>query len=123
VGLSACAVGGTRTGELDAVKSDSGALSVVVETLPRVSLDRGTNALEFVVTDSAGAGVDGLSLDVVPWMPVMGHGASVVPTVQAEGSGKYLVENVELFMPGLWQLRTTFSNGTTDHAVPSFEVQ
>jgi hypothetical protein len=121
-GLASCVDVGSSSGELAAVKSDSGSLSIVVATVSGASLDRGTNSLEFEIT-SAGAGVDGLSLDVTPWMPAMGHGASVKPSVHAEGQGKYLVENVELFMPGLWQLQTTFSNGVSDHAAPSFEVE
>ena len=122
-GLVSCAGVGGPSGELAAVKSDSGSLSVVVETVAGASLERGTNSLDLQITDPSGAGVEGISIDVVPWMPAMGHGASVKPTVHAEGNGKYLVENLELFMPGLWQLQTTFSDGVSDHAAPSFEVQ
>ena len=122
-GLASCVEVGGASGELASVKSDSGTLSVVVATVSGAPVERGTNALELHITNASGAAVDGLSLNVVPWMPAMGHGASVKPSVHGEGQGVYLVENLELFMPGLWQLQTTFSNGVSDHAAPSFEVQ
>jgi len=72
--------------------------------------------------DEHGASIDGLSIDVTPWMPAMGHGASVQPTVTPQGEGKYLVDNVYLFMPGVWELRSVFAGSSTDRAAPSFQV-
>ncbi len=103
-------------------ETDSGALTVIVSTVDGAELARGTNTLEIRVVDTTGVGVDGLSLDVVPWMPAMDHGASVAPSVHPEGGGAYRVDNLELFMPGLWQLETSFAHGVSDHAAPSFTV-
>ena len=63
------------------------------------------------------------------------HGASIQPTVTETKPGVYLVSEVDLFMSGEWQLRTTIdtsvgatvpaSQGTsapTDHVGPIFQI-
>jgi hypothetical protein len=60
---------------------------------------------------------------VVPWMPAMGHGASLAPVVTPEGGGKYVVSNVALFMAGSWQLRTNIIGRTDDSASVSCQIQ
>jgi hypothetical protein len=103
------------------VTSDSKSLNVEVSASPPPAV--GTNAVELTVTRvSDGAPEDGLTVTVVPWMPAMDHGTST-PTVTAEGSGKYRVADLYLFMPGTWVLKTTFSGPTSDHAEPEFEIQ
>jgi hypothetical protein len=99
----------------------SGALTVEVRTSPQPP-PRGTVAVEFTVTNASGAPMDGLSLDIRPWMPAHAHGTSVVPTVTREGQGKYVLTNVDLFMPGHWELQTRFSGPVTDYAAPAFDV-
>ncbi len=105
--------------------TDSGApgtLAVEVRTSPQPP-QRGTIAVELTVTGVADASPrDGLLIQVLPWMPQDNHGASIAPVVTSEGSGKYLVTGVDLFMPGRWELRTTFSGPVTDHAAPAFDV-
>jgi hypothetical protein len=66
--------------------------------------------------------VTGLSLDVVPWMPAMGHGSSTVPSVRDEGDGIYVVDHVVLFMPGQWDLRTAVSGALVDKLDVSVDV-
>ncbi len=83
---------------------------------------RGNQSMQLIVTTTAGAAVDGLTIDVVPWMPAMGHGTSLVPQVTALGSGVYEVDDLDLFMAGLWQLRTTFGQ-PADDAAPEVEVE
>jgi len=84
----------------------------------------GLNEVQYLVTDATtGAPVDGLDVVIVPWMPAMGHGASVTPILQPpEGNGVYHFTNVSLFMAGEWQLRTKFSGQVTDSAAPTFSV-
>jgi hypothetical protein len=102
--------------------SDSGALQIEVRTSPQPPV-RGTNSLELTITDAAtGKPRDDLSLAVEPWMPAMNHGSSAIPMVTAEGDGKYLVTAVYLFMPGHWEMRTSFSGAMTDHAAPAFDI-
>jgi hypothetical protein len=55
-------------------------------------------------------------------MPAMGHGTSVTPTVSAEGGGDYRIDDVDFFMPGLWELRTQMTGAREDEVAPSFQV-
>jgi nitrogen fixation protein FixH len=98
--------------------SQSGALTVTVDGEPI----RGVNTIVYEIRDTDGQPVDGLGFSVVPWMPAMGHGASVTPSVTPRGGGVYDVSNVVLFMPGRWELRTTFS-ATHDGVTPAFDIQ
>ena len=83
---------------------------------------RGNHDVQLVITDPTGAAVDDLDLTVVPWMPAMGHGTSITPVVTPMGDGTYAIDRVDLFMPGLWELRTTFHQ-PDDYAAPSLQVQ
>ena len=75
-------------------------------------------SVEYRITNADGQPVDGLVLSVVPWMPDMGHGASIEPMVSAVGGGRYVISNVELFMPGRWELRTSITGPSEDRAAP-----
>jgi len=107
------------------VTTDSGAYRVSVHSAPDAVPTRGVNTLKMVVSRIAdGSPAAGLDLDVVPWMPAMGHGASVKPSVHAEAEpGVFTVTNVNLFMPGLWEIRTTIGGSATDHVTPTFEIR
>ncbi|HEY1547480.1 MAG TPA: FixH family protein [Kofleriaceae bacterium] len=90
--------------------------------LAPAAIPRGNYELEYVVTTAVdGAPVDGLDLDLVPWMPAMGHGTSIVPSITGLGSGVYALDDVDLFMAGLWELRTT--SGGAQVVAPSLQVQ
>ena len=104
------------------VMSDKGDLKVDVR-LPPDEPTRGTNAAELtVLSTTTNATVDGLTVTVVPWMPAMGHGASVKPTVTAKPGGVYVVTGLSLFMPGTWELRTDLAGGSTDRVVAIIQV-
>ena len=104
--------------------SDSGKLRIEIRTAPDQPPTRGTSSVEMRVVEVATeTPVDGIAFTVVPWMPAHGHGSSVKPTVTAAGGGRYVLTNVDLFMPGRWELRTTFSGGANDSAAPAFDVQ
>jgi hypothetical protein len=108
---------------LATVLSDSGAFQLAVFTNPQPPTN-GNVAVRYVITEVASMEpVDGLSLAIVPWMPAMGHGSTVVPSVSAAGSGVYNLNNVYLFMSGQWQLRTTITGGASDSAAPDLSVQ
>lgn len=106
---------------LAVVTGDLGRLGFEVRTAPDQPPQRGTIAVDYRVS-AAGAPVDGLSISVVPWMPAMGHGSSITPDVHAMGGGRYVITNVDLFMPGRWELKTTFSGTLDDHATPAFDI-
>ena len=102
--------------------SDGGNWTVSIETSPQPPR-KGTADVTYRITDGAGAPADGLTLDVLPWMPAHGHGTSVTPLVTAQGDGAYLVSPVYLYMAGHWELRTQIHGGAVDDSVvPAFDV-
>jgi hypothetical protein len=104
---------------LSGVPSTQGALRFDVWTAPDQPPTRGTISVKLRATATAdGAPVDGLVLDVVPEMPSMGHGTPLVPQVSETGHGTYVATNVNVFMPGRWDLLTTITpaSGTADAA-------
>jgi hypothetical protein len=103
--------------------SESGKYFVEVRTAPTQPPTRGVATVDLVVRDRAtNAPVDGLDVEVIPWMVAHAHGASVVPSVTPQGDGHYLVSNVGFFMPGAWQLRTTLNGSVSDHVAPSIDI-
>lgn len=106
------------------VTSTSGLLRVSARTLDDEPPVRGANPFDIeVIRADDGAAMDGLSLTVTPWMPAMGHGTSVRPTVTAIGDGGYRADNVFLFMPGLWELRVSITGSVQDDAAPRFQIR
>lgn len=85
------------------------------------ALPRGNYDLEYIFTTTADdSPVDGLAMTIVPWMPAMGHGTPIVPTITAVGGGVYDLSDIDMFMAGLWQLRTTTTGSSDD---PSDEIE
>lgn len=102
--------------------SDSGAFHIEMTASPDPPVV-GTDTVEVTITSTAdGSPQDGLSVALVPYMPSMGHGTSAT-TVTPEGGGKYLVSEMYLFMPGVWELKTTITGPVSDHAEPTFQLQ
>jgi hypothetical protein len=127
VALAACSGGAAATTAgfpaepYTTTTSDAGTLVVDVRTSPQPPV-RGSNSVELTVSRAAdGTPVPGLGVVAQTWMPAMNHGSST-PTVSEEGEGKYLVTGVYLYMPGTWQLRTTFSGSVSDHATLTLTV-
>lgn len=109
---------------LATVTSAGGALTIEIRTRPAQPPSRGTCEAEYRVLDAvSGEPVDGLSLEVVPWMVSMGHGSSGKPTIAAQGDGRYVVSKLSLYMAGRWELRTTFSGSRADSAAPAIDVE
>jgi hypothetical protein len=118
---------------IQTLTSRSGLLNVAVRTSPQPPT-RGEQSVEYVVTDArTGARVPGLDLKMVPWMPVMNHGTSIVPSVAEVSPGTYVVSDVALFMSGEWQLRTTITGApggdaggdagaASDYVGPTFQI-
>ena len=104
--------------------SASQSLMLAAWTAPEQPPTSGVIAVRLFVGDATtDAGVDGLVLNVVPEMPAMGHGTSMQPTVSALGSGMYLATNVDLFMPGEWDLDITITGAVSDQATVPIDVQ
>ncbi len=109
---------------LAAVTSQGGMVRVAIHTSPEQPPSRGKLTVRYLVTDAkSGAPVDGLTLTVAPEMPSMGHGTPTVPKVSASGSGVYVASDVNLFMGGRWDLRTTLRGAVNDEALVPVDVR
>ncbi len=104
------------------MQGEQGAVTLEVRTAPTQPPGRGLVTVEYRIQDTAGAPLDGLDLQVLPWMPAMGHGASTHPLIEAEGEGRYLASKVSFFMPGSWELRSTISGAVEDRAIVTFQI-
>ena len=89
--------------ELDVERAgDDGLLSFRFDDADPMPPDLNENDWHITVLDAGGSPVDGCSVLVEPWMPDHGHGSNE-PTGSATGtSGQYLVEGLDLIMPGFW---------------------
>jgi hypothetical protein len=108
---------------LETATSHSGWLHVAVRTCPNQPPLRGLDTVEYTITDDAGAPQDGLAVSALPFMTQMGHGTSAQDSVEPEGSGRYLINDVYFFMAGQWELQTTFGPGDGGDSVdPTFQI-
>ncbi|MFB1483363.1 FixH family protein [Corallococcus sp. RDP092CA] len=126
--LSAAPAAGSDAGQVSAavsvgtVVSASGRLRVEVLS-PMTPLRRGVQVFQVRVTDAAsGKPVSGVVLSVQPWMPAMGHGVSDVPRVTARAPGTFEVSDMDLFMPGAWELRFTLKGTVEDSAAVTLKL-
>lgn len=95
-----------------------------MRTAPDQPPTRGNVSLQLSITDAVSEEpLSGLDLKVVPWMPAMGHGTSVTPSIQEVSPGVYELRNLILYMPGTWQIRTDLVSASTDHVTPTFEIR
>jgi hypothetical protein len=108
---------------LETVASQSGWLHVAVRTCPNQPPLRGLDTVEYTITDDAGVPQDGLALTALPFMAQMGHGTSAQDSVEPEGSGRYLIDDVYFFMAGSWELQTTFGGDGGDSVDPTFQIE
>ncbi|WP_408889253.1 FixH family protein [Myxococcus faecalis] len=80
-------------------------------------LKRGPQRFTVRVSDAAnGKLAQGLELRVQPWMPSMGHGIDEAPRVTSRSDGVFEVSELDLFMPGTWELRFTLAGREQDTA-------
>jgi hypothetical protein len=121
-GASSAPNGSFEGPPLATLSSEDSKLTIEVRTAPDQPPSRGVASVQLVVKNVEGVLQDGLGVAATTWMPSMGHGSSVDPVTSAKGNGTYVLDNVYLFMPGHWELRTTFSGTVTDRATPSFDV-
>ncbi len=114
----------TTSAPLTTMDSDTGRYHIEVRTTPQQPPVHGVVQVELSIRDTkTGTPLDGATISVVPWMPSHAHGTSVTPTVTALGHGAYRADDVSLYMPGSWQLRTTITAEVTDHATCTLDVR
>jgi hypothetical protein len=83
----------------------TGPLDIRLATMaPAPPVTGPNNHWTLAVADANGNPVDGLELDVAPYMPDHKHGTSIIPTVTPAGSGKYTVSAITLPMGGIWTM-------------------
>jgi hypothetical protein len=95
-----------------------------VDALPAPP-ERGDNTWTVMVMDQGGAGKTELAIAATPFMPDHQHGTTVKTTVtEGDVPGEYVLEPVNLHMPGLWEvtLAMTAKDGTDDEVVFRFCV-
>jgi YtkA-like len=102
--------------------SDNGKIRIELTSAPEQPPSAGLDAVQLILTDpKTGAPILGEQIALTPWMPTMGHGTDVIPVAKEMGKGRYVLSNVNLYMPGKWQLRFQFSGPVTDTSEPSFD--
>jgi hypothetical protein len=106
----------------ETVTSSGGHLHVDVRWSPAVPV-KGDDAAQLMFSDDSGNPVDGLSVDVVPWMPAHGHGTSLQPVIASTAPGVLVASPIYLFMSGEWQLRITVTGPLNDSAVATAQIQ
>lgn len=102
--LSGCSSEGEPRAELSAVKSEHGRFVGSFEPEPDPPV-LGRNALGIRLKDASGTVLTGAEIEVEPWMPSHGHGASVTPVVKELGSGAYHATELDFAMPGHWEIQ------------------
>jgi hypothetical protein len=85
-------------------------------------LRKGDHRWTLAVTDAGNSPVGGATITVTPFMPDHGHGTPIKTTVRPDASpGQYVLEPVNLFMPGVWRVQIDVEKeGTTDTAAFRF---
>lgn len=104
-----------------------GAEGVTVRLMASVPAppQRFDNTWTIQVEDSALTPRDDAAIEVTPWMPDHGHGTTADVVVTAEGSdGNYELDPVNLWMPGLWEIRMRIEvDATVDNVVFAFCIE
>ena len=94
-----------------------------VDALPAPP-ERGDNTWRVAITQD-GAPLPDVDVEVEPYMPDHMHGTSIAAHVTAaDAPGEYVIEPVNMFMPGLWQVHLYLSlpDGSDDQVEFDFCV-
>ncbi len=111
------------TAALTTGTTDDTLYQIEIRTAPTQPPPRAGATLDVHIADAAGHDVDGVTLEIVPWMAAMNHGTQVDPVITPQGKGHYTCYPLELFMAGTWQLRMKLKKGTREsHVVPTVDV-
>ncbi|APR86466.1 Hypothetical protein A7982_11815 [Minicystis rosea] len=109
---------------ISAASTDGSIKVTFADALPAPP-EKGGNVWTIDVADAQGNPIDGATITLKPFMPEHGHAATIIPTVKAgDKPGRYVVDNIELFMPGIWQNTFTItpSGGVGEPVVFTFCV-
>jgi hypothetical protein len=102
--------------------SMSGALTLRIMAAQPTSPTRGNNVWNVALHDAKGGAVQDAAIALKPFMIDHGHGSSLVPQIKAMGGGVYEVDNLSLFMPGVWQMTFTITPASGPVDTVQFDV-
>jgi hypothetical protein len=71
------------------------------------------NVWTVAVTEPGGAAATSVGMTAVPFMPDHGHGTPIGAVATAVGDGSFTIEPINLWMPGLWEIRLAATDGDT----------
>ena len=82
----------------------------------------GTITWKIKLVDASGQPVKDATFPTIkPWMPQHSHGSTALPMPTNDGDGTYTIDNLYLYMPGVWQVTLAAKSGSaTDTAVFTF---
>jgi hypothetical protein len=103
------------------VSSTSGALHVELRSVPDPMV-RGENVGQLTLTDASGQPAEGVTVEVLPWMPSHGHGTSQAVEITDQGGGVFITNPLYLFMAGEWQIQMKFQGAVDDTAMATVEI-
>lgn len=98
---------------------------VLLESSP-TPRDTGKYTWRIEVRDSVGQSIEGAEVVAEPTMPQHGHGTypTTTPGTPTEVAGEYLLEAMDLFMPGLWHVEIDISwEEENDRVVFRFDLE
>jgi len=77
--------------------------------------DKGDNSWLIEVRDATTTTpTSAVDLVVTPFMPDHGHGSPITPVVTpGAGDGRFQIDSLNLWMPGLWEVRIDVTDGDT----------
>lgn len=83
------------------------------------------NTWTIQVADATAALRDDATISVTPWMPDHGHGTTKDAVITPQGAnGTYELDPVNLWMPGLWEVRLRIElDAVTDNVVFAFCIE
>jgi hypothetical protein len=119
----------TWTGAIDAYggpdvthEGTSSALNFTLTSITPAPPELGTLTWTLKISDAAGQPVKDATFPTIKtWMPQHSHGSTALPVAKSNGDGTYSIDNLYLYMAGLWQVTFTATSGTlTDSAMFSF---
>lgn len=99
-------------------KTGASGMKIVLVSSTPTPPSKGNNDWTIRVLDSSGNPLDGLTIDVLPFMPDHGHDSVIFPTIRpvTDSPGEYLLQPVRLWMPGYWEVTVSVDDqaGSTD---------
>lgn len=109
--------------ETPVAQTKSGELTVALYARTTDNLVRGNNRVELEVESAEAQQMPDFEVELMTYMPAMGHGPSQQPKLVEMEGNRYTFDDVVLNMPGLWELHVQFSGDLREELVFEFDVE